>query len=87
MAVVYGGDGKPCSAAILKEYIGETTQGNFHKFIHNTSALPLVGPGHYDLALAEFLCFAQHVQWDKTQGLAYLSDFQGVRPPYRPLLT
>lgn len=28
--------------------------------------------------IAEFLVFAQHVQWEKTSGLAFTSDYQGA---------
>ena len=28
--------------------------------------------------IAEFLSFAQHVQWQKTSGLAFTSDYQGA---------
>jgi hypothetical protein len=28
--------------------------------------------------IAEFLIFAQHVQWEKTSGLAFISDYQGA---------
>ncbi|KAJ7588447.1 hypothetical protein C8J56DRAFT_1080475 [Mycena floridula] len=34
------------------------------------------GDEGYDIAA--FLCFCQHVQYLKTDGLAYLSDYQGA---------
>lgn len=55
---------------------------NFVKFIHNANAAlhELL-----DLAankIAEFLLFIQHVQYAKTGGQVYISDYQGMSPQY-----
>ncbi|KIJ41425.1 hypothetical protein M422DRAFT_255630 [Sphaerobolus stellatus SS14] len=51
----------------------------FVKHMNNTSPEPLPDLDEEDLHHAEFLWFAQHVQWEKTGGLAFISDFQGGR--------
>jgi hypothetical protein len=55
-----------------------TGNENFKKYIHNSSPLPISTLTGNELHIAEFLCFAQHVQWTKTGTLAFLSDFQGM---------
>ncbi|KAF5366064.1 hypothetical protein D9757_012396 [Collybiopsis confluens] len=49
----------------------------FVKYINNNSAKPRKLANPAQARIARFLCFAQHVQWNKTKGLAYTSDFQG----------
>jgi hypothetical protein len=72
--------GQPCKSTILEELI-DASQGEFRKFVHNGSALPLLLPDDDDYDLACFLCFCQHVQWSKTGSLAFVSDFQGKPDP------
>ena len=50
----------------------------FCKYIHNGSAIPLLDDNddRYDLAL--FLAFTQHLQYEKTGNIAYISDYQGT---------
>ncbi|KAG1902613.1 uncharacterized protein F5891DRAFT_1186261 [Suillus fuscotomentosus] len=50
----------------------------FVKFIHNTDCDPLLDPGKDRYSTALFLAFTQHVQYEKTGGLAYIFDYQGV---------
>ncbi|KAG2368381.1 hypothetical protein BDR07DRAFT_1269887, partial [Suillus spraguei] len=50
----------------------------FVKFIHNTDCDPLLDPGKDGYSTALFLAFTQHIQYEKTGGLAYMSDYQGV---------
>ncbi|KAF8584519.1 hypothetical protein K439DRAFT_1345786, partial [Ramaria rubella] len=76
LALIHGADGKTAKAALLEEVI-DTTYGDFHKFIHNGLATPLLPPSDPDYMLASFLSFAQHIQWTKTGGLAFILDFQG----------
>ncbi|KAG1767365.1 hypothetical protein EV702DRAFT_980104, partial [Suillus placidus] len=62
------------TAFLLEEVIeGE----DFTKFIHNMDPDPLLDPDQdgYDFAL--FLAFMQHIQYAKTGGLVYISDYQG----------
>ncbi|KAG1721102.1 hypothetical protein EDB19DRAFT_1646669, partial [Suillus lakei] len=66
--------GTMCTAFLLEEVIdGE----DFTKFIHNMDPDPLLDPDQdgYDFVL--FLAFMQHIQYVKTGGLVYISDYQG----------
>ncbi|KAG2739151.1 hypothetical protein P692DRAFT_20756559 [Suillus brevipes Sb2] len=71
---------KPCSvyAAFLLEELIPGGPDAFVKFIHNTDCDPLLDPGEDGYSTALFLAFTQHVQYEKTGGLAYISDYQGV---------
>lgn len=57
--------------------IEERIPGKFVKYIHNGEPAPLVPPGDPNYEVAEFLCFTQHVQYVKSKGLAFISDYQG----------
>ncbi|KAF8527655.1 hypothetical protein JB92DRAFT_877399 [Gautieria morchelliformis] len=76
LAIIWNTEGKATKALLLEQLI-DASQGLFRKFVHNGSAKPLPDCGSQDYNLACFLCFAQHVQWMKTGGLAFVSDFQG----------
>jgi hypothetical protein len=64
---------------MIEEWIDSNSGAEFEKYICNCDATPCLA----DLAspeahrIAEYLCFAQHVQWVKTKSLAFTSDFQG----------
>lgn len=61
----------------------EKIPGKFTKYINNNEAIPnstLTVPS--SINIAEFLCFAQHVQYIATGKKAFLSDFQGVFARY-----
>ena len=67
-------------AFFVEEWI-ETDEGDrqFQKYVNNrhaTSCVPIGAPPkvHY---LAEFLLFSQHVQWEKTKMMVFVSDYQG----------
>ncbi|KIJ10857.1 hypothetical protein PAXINDRAFT_85392, partial [Paxillus involutus ATCC 200175] len=64
------------SIAYLAEEEIKSDEG-FIKYIHNGDCTPIPEPHEpgYDIAL--FLAFTQHVQYLKTSGLAYISDYQG----------
>lgn len=64
-------------AVYLVEELILEEDGPFRKYIHNAQAIPLVKKGHRDYVMAQFLCFIQHIQYNETQGLAFISDFQG----------
>ncbi|KAG6847916.1 hypothetical protein H0H93_004912, partial [Arthromyces matolae] len=75
-----GGEGAPKGAEmkrayLLEEYIHEETE--FVKYISNGSAVPCLDINHPLYNVAEFLTFIQHVQYSKTGGTVYVSDFQG----------
>ncbi|KAG9308116.1 hypothetical protein JVU11DRAFT_12516 [Chiua virens] len=52
---------------------------SFTKFIHNGNCVPLLKPDEIGYDIAQFLAFSQHVQYVETGGLAYISDYQGIR--------
>jgi hypothetical protein len=62
---------------LLEELIGGSDNA-FLKFIHNMDANPLLDELDYSYDLAVFFSFTQHVQYVKTGGLAFISDYQGV---------
>jgi len=66
-------------AYLLEERIAND-RGEFTKFIHNNSCIPLLLSGEDNYDIAEFLAFTQHVQYVKTKGLAYITDYQGLCP-------
>jgi hypothetical protein len=61
---------------LLEEVIPES-EGSFRKYLNNTSAVPCQFVAEDDNDRAEFLAFAQHVQYFKTKKRAYVADFQG----------
>lgn len=62
---------------LLEEYIDPMIEGPFTKYIHNGDAVPLLDYDDSGYNVAQYLCFAQHVQYEKTGQAAYVSDFQG----------
>lgn len=70
------------AAYLCKEEIPDANT-EFTKFIHNGNCVPLVKPGKPEYDVTQFLAFIQHVQYVKTKGLAYVSDYQGQ---YIPLM-
>lgn len=67
------------AAYLLEELISMETDEEFVKYVHNGDATPL--PDIEEVSayeLARFLCFIQHIQYQKTDGKVYISDFQGV---------
>ncbi|KAJ7630219.1 hypothetical protein FB45DRAFT_832782 [Roridomyces roridus] len=64
-------------AFMVEEWIDPETQGPFVKYIHNNSGRPRDFERADHQIRAEFLSFCQHVQYFKTNGAAYISDFQG----------
>jgi hypothetical protein len=65
------------TAYLVEEVIDNTEEGWFVKYLNNDSAIPRVFARKEWTIRAEFLSFAQHVQFLKTDGTAYVSDFQG----------
>ena len=61
---------------LLDEVIPETY--GFCKYLNNTSAIPYNLSHTEDNKHAQFLSFAQHVQYFKMNKCAYVSDFQGT---------
>ena len=61
---------------LLEEVMPETD--GFCKYLNNTSAIPYNLSHVEDNKCAQFLSFAQHVQYFKTNKHAYVSNFQGL---------
>lgn len=62
---------------MIEEVIDEVADGKFIKYIGNGSAVP---SDFEDVSLADraaFLSFCQHIQYIKTQEMAFIGDFQG----------
>ena len=62
---------------LIEEWVGT---GAFTKYINNgrpESCVRADAPAE-EHRIAEFLCFAQHVQYNQTGGLAFTSDYQGL---------
>ena len=61
---------------LLEEFIDES-DGGFRKYINNTAAVPLSTTDLDRKEIGDFLVFTQHVQYVKTEKLAFVSDQQG----------
>ena len=64
-------------AYIVEEVIEEGADGMFVKYIGNGSVKPFDFLSGKAANCAQFLAFAQHVQYIKTKNLAFIGDFQG----------
>lgn len=69
--------GMVCTMFLAEEFIPITSTASFVKYIHNGNAVPceLINARAEEVAL--FLAFTQHVQYTKTGGQVYISDYQG----------
>lgn len=65
----------PSSIFMIEELIAD----KFLKFIHNARPYPMASllDDPQALAVAEYLSFMQHLQFNVTRGLTFTSDFQG----------
>lgn len=93
IATVYVGATTPKRAYLLEQFINpDDTTELFVKYMNNRDAVPepflkdldedVGGVGSEDAdgsytRLGKFFMFCQHVQYEKTGGLAFISDFQG----------
>ncbi|KAG2090557.1 hypothetical protein BD769DRAFT_1395777 [Suillus cothurnatus] len=68
--------GSTCVGHLVEELI-EGGPDAFLKFIHNMDSNPLLDQDNYRYEVALFSAFTQHVQYVKTGGLAFISDYQG----------
>ncbi|KAH9836558.1 uncharacterized protein C8Q71DRAFT_857789 [Rhodofomes roseus] len=64
---------------MVEERIDPREHGVWRKYINNNSPTPLLSTSCTPALqhIADFLVFCQHVQYIKTSGLAFVSDFQG----------
>ena len=72
------------AAFLLEEYIESDaeTGGWFIKYLNNNSAKPRTFTNEDRMIRAQFLSFAQHVQFWKTDGLVFILDLQGMLIPF-----
>jgi hypothetical protein len=63
---------------LLEERIVFDDNQEFTKFIHNMDYVPSLDEDQYGYDLAVFLAFTQHIQYVQTEGLAFVSDYQGI---------
>ena len=63
---------------LAEELIPTSSEGEFVKYIHNGNAVPCDLFDTEANKIAEFLAFTQHVQYAKTDGQVYISDYQGM---------
>ena len=64
---------------LIEEWIN-TSEAQFKKYINNVhavSCIPQQAPEKIK-NIANFLCFAQHVQYQVTEGTLFTSDYQGM---------
>ncbi|KAG2120946.1 uncharacterized protein F5147DRAFT_563694, partial [Suillus discolor] len=62
---------------LLEEPMMFDANQTFTKFIHNKDCEPSLDDNEYGYDLAVFLAFTQYIQYAKTEGLAFVSDYQG----------
>ncbi|KAG1834130.1 hypothetical protein EV424DRAFT_1468689 [Suillus variegatus] len=58
--------------------VEEKIHGRFIKYINNNSTVPADSLQGREVVIGLFLCFVQHVQYQLTNSMVYLSDFQGA---------
>ncbi|KAJ3760083.1 hypothetical protein EV360DRAFT_40552 [Lentinula raphanica] len=67
-------DGGSKSATFIVE---DRINGIWQKYVGNANAKPVMHPDQPGYERAQYMCFLQHLQFEKTRGLAYISDWQG----------
>ena len=73
------GGGTVSTIYLAEELIPTSSNGEkFVKYIHNGDAAPCDLFDSKAEEIAEFLAFTQHVQYIKTDGQVYISDYQGM---------
>ncbi|KAJ7192034.1 hypothetical protein GGX14DRAFT_380515, partial [Mycena pura] len=65
-----------CRAYLVDEFM-PGGNSEFMKFVHNGNAVPWLDEDDPLYNLVQFLCFTQHVQYEKSGGLVFISDYQG----------
>ncbi|KZT31728.1 hypothetical protein SISSUDRAFT_994767 [Sistotremastrum suecicum HHB10207 ss-3] len=67
---------RPVERYLLEEVIPES-DGLFTKLVHNGQAIPLCNLPYPRHLQAQWCCTLQHIQWELTHGLAFVTDYQG----------
>jgi hypothetical protein len=73
-----GSKSSSARAGYLVEELIPGGDDEFVKYIHNMDSNPLLDETDHGYDLALFFAFTQHVQYVKTGGLAFISDYQGT---------
>ena len=76
LAITNDAEGRQ-NAYLLEEFIDSEAPDWFVKYLNNNSAKPYRFKDEERSIRAEFLSFAQHVQFIETGGQAFVSDLQG----------
>ena len=63
---------------LIEELIWHEEEGSWRKYINNNSYHACYFPDNKNQQHAEFLAFCQHVQYWRTGGLMFTSDYQGM---------
>ncbi|KAG0700185.1 hypothetical protein DFH29DRAFT_807895, partial [Suillus ampliporus] len=66
--------GSSCAGYLVEELI-KGRHNEFVKFIHNMDSNPLLDYDNYRYKVALFFAFTRHVQYIKTGGLGFISDY------------
>ena len=66
------------STVYLAEELIPTSDGDFMKYIHNSDAAPCSFLDRTEDEIAKFLAFMPHMQYVKTGGQVYISDYQSM---------
>ncbi|KAI6112962.1 hypothetical protein F5141DRAFT_1214280 [Pisolithus sp. B1] len=82
LTLVYASTSKGASTSSTGSVSGaylleEKIDAKFTKFIHNVQYSSCLKPDNDGFHIMQFLVFTQHIQYIKTDGLAYISDYQG----------
>ncbi|KAK7041035.1 hypothetical protein R3P38DRAFT_2512453 [Favolaschia claudopus] len=76
-ALFYSGSGADKDVHLLEERIVPAEGKQFMKYINNGAAVATVSGDEEEDARAEFLLFTQHVQFERTHKMVFVSDYQG----------
>ncbi|KAG1738720.1 hypothetical protein EDB19DRAFT_1636187, partial [Suillus lakei] len=77
VALGYGQHRTVSAVYLLEERILFDDNQEFTKFIHNMDYVPSLDEDQYGYDLPIFLAFTQHIQYVQTEGLVFVSDYQG----------
>ncbi|KAG1906758.1 uncharacterized protein F5891DRAFT_941512, partial [Suillus fuscotomentosus] len=71
----------PWAGFLVKELITD----EFLKYIHNMDCNLMLDPYEVGYEITAFLACTQHIQYVKTSGLAFISDYQGMHHHVSPM--
>lgn len=77
-AATKGSNPTTTRAVYILEEVLPRSDTDFVKYLHNANAFSDISADASEYYLVEFLVFIQHAQYMITEGVAYVSDFQGA---------